>query len=90
MHAQSITEEWKVTKKRKGNARLMTIDGYAVLKENNYSLEQVPVLASSLHASQTHPCEAPCMLPSVLPCLHTAIVLQCCLFQGNTLCRCFA
>lgn len=28
-------------KKRKGTARLITIDGYQVLKENNYSLEQV-------------------------------------------------
>ncbi|BDA46823.1 probable global transcription activator SNF2L1 [Coccomyxa sp. Obi] len=37
---KSITEEWKTMKKRKGNARLITIDGHAVLKENNYSLEQ--------------------------------------------------
>ena len=50
VHAQSITEEWKTMKKRKGTARLITIDGYQVLKENNYSLEQV-CLPHALHAA---------------------------------------
>ncbi len=76
MCTQSITEEWKTLKKRKGNARLMTIDGHAVLKENNYSLEQVAFLACPVHASPTHACGSLCMLPSVLHCLHTASVSQ--------------
>ncbi len=49
MHVQSITEEWKNMSKRNGNARLITIDGYQVLKENNYSLEQVCLPAPAPH-----------------------------------------
>jgi len=41
---QSITEEWRDLKKRNRTARLITINGYQVLKENNYSIEQVPPL----------------------------------------------
>lgn len=41
---QSITEEWRDLKKRNRTARLINIDGYQVLKENNYSIEQVPPL----------------------------------------------
>lgn len=63
-------------KKRKGNARLMTIDGHAVLKENNYSLEQVPSLGFPVHASPTHACGEVSMLPSMPHSLHTASALQ--------------
>lgn len=75
MNVQSITEEWKSMKKRKGNTRLMTINGHAVLKENNYSLQQVPFLDSlcMLHP-RMHAQLCSCFIPDCSA-LHAAGVL---------------